>query len=687
VTNFLNFMDGVTLSTTNYDALLIGWAAQNVLSNRTVNFGNSQYTAGGAAEAARNTLTTTYGWTISDGGIGAYTPDVFVTEWQTTLSPQTITIPLIQSSTYTITTSEGDSAINFTGTYPTVTFPTAGTHQVIINGDVKRIHFNNTGDRENILDVKQWGTDTTWASFIGAFYGCNQLNVTATDAPNLSSVYSMLNAFRDTNLTTFNNLNNWDVSNVTNMNTMFYNSSFNQDIGNWDVSNVTSILGMFRNTSFNQDISNWDTSSVTDMGTMFNTSSFNQDIGNWDVSSVTDMAGMFVSTPFNQDIGNWDIINVTDFTNFLRSTTLSTSNYDALLIGWEATLQGTYLNGAGYGATISINFGNSKYTSGGAAEAARNSLETTFGWAISDGGIGAFADNVFVTEWQTATANETLTIPMVTSNTYDVVVLSDTYNQVLLNQTGSTTTAAIPTAGTYQVGIIGNAQQIKFDNTGDKLKIYDVKQWGTDIAWTSFEDAFQGCNQLNVTATDAPNLSSVTTTLNAFRDTNLTTFNNVNNWDVSNVTNMRLMFYSSAFNQNIGNWDVSNVTEMISMFRNTSFNQDIGNWDVSNVTEMGSMLKNIPFDQDISGWDISNVTDFSDFLLNSTLSTSNYDALLNGWYSTLKAIYVDPASPPSYPGDGLNIHFGNSVSSSAGSASRTALTQSPFNWTITDGTP
>jgi hypothetical protein len=68
VTNFLNFMVGVTLSTTNYDALLIGWAAQNVLSNRTVNFGNSQYTAGGAAEAARNTLTTTYGWTISDGG-------------------------------------------------------------------------------------------------------------------------------------------------------------------------------------------------------------------------------------------------------------------------------------------------------------------------------------------------------------------------------------------------------------------------------------------------------------------------------------------------------------------------------------------------------------------------------------------------------------------------------------------
>ena len=39
-----------------------------------------------------------------------------------------------------------------------------------------------------------------------------------------------------------------------------------------------------------------------------------------------------------------------------------------------------------------------------------------------------------------------------------------------------------------------------------------------------------------------------------------------------------------AFN-NIGNWDVSNVTDMKQIFKViTSFNQDIGNWDVSKVT-------------------------------------------------------------------------------------------------------
>jgi surface protein len=176
---------------------------------------------------------------------------------------------------------------------------------------------------------------------------------------------------------------------------------------------------------------------------------------------------------------------------------------------------------------------------------------------------------------------------------------------------------------------------------------------------------------------------------NIFKDcTNLIGTPAFNNWDVSNVNNMFAAFNAATnFNQNISNWNTGIVANMGSMLRNSSFNQDIGGWNVSNVTNFGQMLRDSPFDQNISGWNIISATNLNNFLFNSTLSTSNYDALLNGWYSTLKAIYVDPASPPSYPGDGLNIHFGNSVSSSAGSASRTALTQSPFNWTITDGTP
>ena len=38
------------------------------LTNKTINFGGSRYTLGGAAAAARASLISVYGWTIIDGG-------------------------------------------------------------------------------------------------------------------------------------------------------------------------------------------------------------------------------------------------------------------------------------------------------------------------------------------------------------------------------------------------------------------------------------------------------------------------------------------------------------------------------------------------------------------------------------------------------------------------------------------
>jgi len=98
---------------------------------------------------------------------------------------------------------------------------------------------------------------------------------------------------------------------------------------------------------------------------------------------------------------------------------------------------------------------------------------------------------------------------------------------------------------------------------------------------------------------------------------NATIFNHpIGNWDVSKVTDMSEMFSSLEsldFNQPIGNWDVSKVTRMSSMFcQATKFNQPTGNWDVSKVTDMGGMFfKAEKFNQDISNWDVSNVTRMS----------------------------------------------------------------------------
>jgi surface protein len=68
VTSMSSMFHNVTLSTANYDAMLIGWSAQNVHNNVAFDGGGSKYTTGGAAEAGRTHLVSTHTWTIVDGG-------------------------------------------------------------------------------------------------------------------------------------------------------------------------------------------------------------------------------------------------------------------------------------------------------------------------------------------------------------------------------------------------------------------------------------------------------------------------------------------------------------------------------------------------------------------------------------------------------------------------------------------
>ena len=106
---------------------------------------------------------------------------------------------------YTIDTSDGQTINDLTGDY-TITFPTPGTYDILISGDFPWYRGRYSADKDKLIEVKNWGI-IAWENFDGAFAGCNNLTViSATDVPDLSNVTNLSSMFYGNNILEINNI-------------------------------------------------------------------------------------------------------------------------------------------------------------------------------------------------------------------------------------------------------------------------------------------------------------------------------------------------------------------------------------------------------------------------------------------------------------------------------------------------
>ena len=321
-------------------------------------------------------------------------PPVFKSIWKTSLlSPGssnsfTIQLPYLSGGTYSGVIDWGDGSIS-SNTYSNRThiYSTSGNTWLIkITGVIDGWSFNNGGDIAKIIQVLQWGT--LKLNHSQGFFGCLNLSLNnVVDVLDFSFSGNARECFKGcASITEINNINSWNMSNITTTEFMFQEAyNFNDDISNWDVSKVTTMNGMFNNTyEFNKSINSWNVSGVTDMRFMFDNSVYNQPLSGWDVSNVTLMNSMFQLSQFNQNIGNWNISGVTNFTNFMigkTPSTFSTTNLNSIYNGWSTKNPKT---------GITINFGSANYTTSisGAGKAILTGSTGSggYGWTITDGG-------------------------------------------------------------------------------------------------------------------------------------------------------------------------------------------------------------------------------------------------------------------------------------------------------------
>jgi len=445
----------------------------------------------------------------------------FTSIWDTTRSgvsdSNSIQLPI--PNTEGISIDWGDGVIEIEGgishDYSGTSGP--GVYTIRIAGTVHDWAFVGAGDALKISTVSEFGVFQPTGS--GVFQGCENLDVTATDVPDLSQTSTLQAFFSGCHSLVFNaSISQWDVSGITSINSFlreahFFNQSLNdwqtsaftdisfafnnatsydQPMDGWDVGNVTTMQSTFHGASiFNQDLTSWTPSSCLSLQNTFRAASqFNGNISSWTFNVLSNLNGCFYSAnAFNRDLSGWDVVNVTNFNNcFLFATAFNSPIF-----------------------TVNTS-GTSNVEMERMFESANAFNQSINNWDVSN------VIDMFAMFKNTNSFNQ----PLDQWNVNNVSFFREMFR-------GSVFNSAIFTPDTS-----GNSAVDLFQMFRDN---------------TAFNQNLNGWNTINVTRTQ-----------NAF--SGATSYNQpMNNWNLGRVANMSDMFNgASSFNQDISTWDISSMT-------------------------------------------------------------------------------------------------------------------------------
>ena len=500
------------------------------------------------------------------------------------------------------------------------------------------------------------GLDVTSVMAYG-FYNCSKITNIIFEPENITLQEDASYMFYGCRaLTDLQFVENWNTSNVTDMNSMFRGGTASnqymkisslEPLRNWDTSKVTNMSSMFwfcKNITSLEPLANWNTSKVTNMSGLFscclNITSL-EPLRNWNTSKVTNLNSTFggqqgygyLKMESLEPIANWDVSNVTNLGNTFNQCRNVTSLEP--LRNWNT----------GKVTNMSYTFAEcGKITSLAPLRNWNTSKVTNMSYMFRDDSLLVSLEPL--ANWNTGNVTNMGSMfwacrkieslePLANWNTGKVTSMKTMF------ASDSKITTLEPLAN-WNVGNVKDMSYM-FQYCRGIESLEPLRNWDVSNV-TTLACTFQYCTSITslepLSNWNVGNVTSLSATFSF--DPFIESLEPLRNWDTSKVKSLSGTFSfcpSITSVEPLSSWNTGNVTDMDGLFRSTSIStlEPIGTWNTSKVTSMRYMFvncHNLTYANELNNWDISSVRDMSEMFAFSGLIYIN----MSSWDVTGKTL-------------------------------------------------